>query len=97
MEDWSMYRVGYPFWKTVVRHGYTVMLRVEIKRDAEAGVYVASSPDLDGLVVEAASLDELRVEALAAADALLELALNVDRPPQSVADFRMLERAHCAA
>ena len=91
------YRVGFPFWKAVARHGYPVKLRVEIKHDDEAGVYIARSPDLDGLVVEAKSLDDLRSEALGAADVLLELALNADHPPRSMADFRLLDRAHCAA
>lgn len=92
-----MYRVGYPFWKAVARRGFPVSLRVQIRRDEEAGVYFARSPDLDGLVVEAKSLDELRTEALSAADALLELALKADHPPRSMADFRLLDRIHCAA
>lgn len=92
-----MYRVGFPFWKTVARRGFPITLRVQIRRDEEAGVYVASSPDLDGLVVEAASLDELRKEALGAVEVLLELALKADHPPRASADFRLIEGAHCVA
>lgn len=91
------YRVGLPFWKAAARRGFALTLRVEIRRDEEAGVYVAHSPDLDGLVVEAQSLDDLRTEALAAADALLELALKADHPPRAVANFHLLDGARCAA
>lgn len=75
-----MYRVGFPFWKFLARRGVPVSLRVEIMRDEEAGVYVARSRDLDGLVVEAKTLDDLRAEALSTADQLLDLALESDRP-----------------
>lgn len=92
-----MYRVGFPFWKTVARRGFPLVLRVQIMRDEDAGVYVARSPDLDGLVVEASSLDELRLEALNAADVLLELALKVDQPPRSTTDFRLIDGGHCPA
>lgn len=93
-----MYRVGFPFWKVLARHGVPVTLRVRITRDDEAGVYVASSPDLDGLVVEAKSLDELRTEALGAASVLLDLAVDGDKSPKSLtADFRLVDTAPCAA
>lgn len=92
-----MYRVGLPFWKAAARHGIPVTLRVDIKRDPEAGVYFATSPDLDGLVVEAATLDELRAEALGAAEVLLELAFKSDHLPRTVTDFRLRDGAFCAA
>ncbi|MFZ2449463.1 MAG: DUF1902 domain-containing protein [Methylovulum miyakonense] len=38
------------------------MCKVEIIHDDEANVYVATSPDLKGLVVEAETLDELEKE-----------------------------------
>lgn len=76
------YRVGLPFWKVAALHGLPISLRVDIRRDEEAGVYVARSPDLDGLVVEARSLDDLRLEALGAAEVLLELALQVKSAPR---------------
>ena len=48
-------------------------MRLIITRDNQAGVYIAHSPDLDGLVVEATTLRDLFAEALAAAAALLQL------------------------
>ena len=71
-----MYRVGLPGWKIAAKCGLPIRLRVNITQDLEANVYVAQSPDLDGLIVEAHTLDELKDEALAAAGVLLELALH---------------------
>ena len=71
-----MYRVGIPGWKWAAKWGFPVRLRVNITHDLEANVYVAESPDLDGLIVEAQTLDELKDEALAAAGVLLELKLH---------------------
>lgn len=75
-----MYRVGLPGWKLASKLGVSVRLRVNIRQDLEANVYVAESPDLDGLIVEAHTLDEIKDEALSAAGALLELALHTKAP-----------------
>lgn len=83
-----MYRVGYPGWKFVSRIGLPVRLRVNIQFDEEAQVYWAESPDLDGLVVEAKTLDELKNEALSAAGALLELQFQ-GRHPAAQTQFCM--------
>lgn len=80
-----MYRVGLPGWRLAARMGVPVRLRVNIRHDLEANVYVAESPDLDGLIVEAHTLDEIKSEALAAASMLLELQLHTK--PQAQTDF----------
>lgn len=80
-----MYRVGLPGWKLAAKMGVPVRLRVNIQYDLEANVYWAQSPDLDGLVVEGHTLDEIKNEALSAAAALLELQLNTR--PQAQTDF----------
>lgn len=54
-----MYRVGFPGWKLAARIGIPVIFRVEVMHDEEAGVYVATSPDLPGLVAEAKTKDEM--------------------------------------
>lgn len=82
-----MYRVGLPGWKLAARLGVPVRLRVNITQDLEANVYVAESPDLDGLIVEGHTLDDIKAEALAAAGTLLEMEL------QTKADSRAL-KAH---
>lgn len=66
-----MYRVGFPGWKLAGRLGVTLVFRVDVLRDAEAGVYVATSPDLRGLVAEASTMDELFREVYAGADELI--------------------------
>lgn len=71
-----MYRVGLPGWKLAAKLGVPVRLRVNITQDLEANVYVAESPDLDGLIVEGHTLDDIKAEALAAAGALLEMELR---------------------
>lgn len=58
-----MYRYGWPFSNLVARLGARVRIKIEIVQDSEAGVYVATSPDLDGLVLEAESLGEIMQEA----------------------------------
>jgi predicted RNase H-like HicB family nuclease len=72
-------------WRAVARRGWPVRLRVEIRQDLEANVYVAESPDLPGLVVEGHTLDEIKAEALAAAASLLELELKTK--PRAQTDF----------
>lgn len=66
-----MYKVGSPFWKTVARFGMPVSLRIDVHHDKEANVFIATSPDLRGLVVEAASLDELIHETKGAVEMLM--------------------------
>lgn len=80
-----MYRVGMPGWKLAAKWGMPVRLRVNIRQDLEANVYVAESPDLAGLIVEAHTLDDLKDEALAAAGVLLELELHTK--PKAQTDF----------
>ena len=84
-----MYRVGWPFWKTVARSGRPVRFRVDVHYDAEAGAYWASSEDLDGLVVEGSTLDDLAFEVRTASKALLDLALD-GYTGQASPDMRML-------
>ena len=74
-----------PFWKFAARHGVPLLFRVEVIRDEEAGVYIATSPDLPGLVVEAETKDRLLSECLTCADALIEDGLKekLKRPPMA--------------
>lgn len=65
-----MYRVGFPGW-TVAGRFMPLLFRLEILHDEEAGVYVATSPDVRGLVAEAATLEELFKEVHQGADILI--------------------------
>lgn len=68
-----MYRIGFPFWKQMARLGVPLKLRVNVILDDEAGVFVATSDDLRGLVCEAASMDDLVKEVSLATYELLSL------------------------
>lgn len=87
-----MYRIGYPFWKQFARMGVPLNIRVNVLKDEEAGVYVATSDDLKGLVCEAATMDELVQEVHSTTQELLEFYLEnkVGVPPTT--DLRL-----CAA
>ncbi|WP_269496147.1 DUF1902 domain-containing protein [Castellaniella sp. S9] len=67
-----MYKVGYPLWKVVARSGIPVALQINVEYDREARVFIATSKNLRGLVVEAATVDELVQETNNALDMLME-------------------------
>lgn len=87
------YRVGWPGWKLAEKLGARPYYRVDVMRDSEAGVYVARSSDIPGLVVEAPTLDELVVEMDDAAQMLLDRCQ--DGPNHVTPDVRL--HAPCAA
>eukprot|EP01032_Pedospumella_encystans_P019617 gene19617-22309_t len=91
-----MYRVGLPAWKTLARWGVPVRLRVDVHFDEESKSYWADSPDLDGLVVAGADLDDLHDEVRIAVSDLLSLALQA---PQAKAqtEFRYRQMTVFAA
>lgn len=66
------YRIGWLCWKFLARLGVPMYLRVNVLRDPEASVFVATSPDLQGLVVEAETMDELIEETQEVIDMLLD-------------------------
>ena len=70
-EKKQMLRVGSPGWQPAGRLGATLVYRVDVLHDPEAGMYVATSPDLRGLVAEAPTMDELSREVHAGADELI--------------------------
>ena len=90
------YRAGLPGWKLFARAGGTVVVRVDVMKDDEAGVFVARSRDLDGLVVEAPTLDELRQEVIGATSQLLEMAMD-GQHARAKTDIRMSDSVLCAA
>lgn len=90
------YRVGLPGWKLAARSGVTVKFVVRVYEDEETKSFWAESDDLDGLVVSGGTLPELRAEVRAAAEALLDLALN-GHHPRTVADLRLPEMSLAAA
>lgn len=53
------YRVGRPFWRAAARAGMELEVRVDVHFDAQSKTYWADSADLDGLVCEGRTWDEL--------------------------------------
>jgi predicted RNase H-like HicB family nuclease len=88
------YRVGLPLWQLVGRMGGRLSLRVEIEKDSACNRYVATSPDLDGLVAEAATLDELVSEVGDCVQMILEEQLQ--QPPRAQAAVRFAVLPHAA-
>jgi Domain of unknown function (DUF1902) len=71
-----MYRIGFPGWRLAARCGIPLVLRIDVQHDTEAGVYVATSPDLLGLVVEEKSVEQLFKSVYDCADMLLAAQLS---------------------
>lgn len=78
-----LYRIGFPGWKLAAKLGVTLRVKVEIAHNAEANVFIATSPDLKGLVVEAETFEELLKEIEYCSNDLLHIAFERDIPFQS--------------
>lgn len=53
------YRYGWPLGRTLAKLGFPTKIRVDVIKDEEAGVFIGTSQDICGLVVEAESFEEL--------------------------------------
>jgi predicted RNase H-like HicB family nuclease len=84
-----MYRVGFPFWKTLARSGVTLKLVVHVMHDQEAGVFVATSDDLRGLVAEAATIEALVAEVKNVMDDLLTEEFHTTHVHRPIPDMRL--------
>ena len=73
------YPYRYPLSCFLAGFGVTLTIRVEVLKDSEAGVYVATSPDVNGLVIEAESFSQLRDEVTEAIPNLISLNNNSSR------------------
>ena len=67
------WRFGFPGWRIAAQLGMPIKIKIDVCRDAEAGMYFATS-DAIGLAVESESLDGLINEIHAAIPVLLEIA-----------------------
>lgn len=87
------YRVGWPFWKMLAKQGVTLRFKVNVHFDEESKSFWAESPDIDGLVVSASNLEELRSESLAAAKDLIDLQIDARhlhvRPQMRIEDSQV--------
>lgn len=67
------YPFSYPLARWVSKLGITLTIRINVVEDSEAGVYVATSPDIEGLVIESETFHGLRQEINEAIPNLLAL------------------------
>ena len=81
-----MYRVGWIGWKPLARAGVPLLINLEIVRDEEAGVFLCTSPNLDGLVVESPNIEELHKDVNDCIDMLMQdlLKQSPKRKPNTV-------------
>jgi len=77
------YPYSYPFSQFFARLGMHLTIRVDVFKDEEANVYVATSQDVPGLVIEAESFSHLRNEVAEAIPNLLFWEDNSNHPHAS--------------
>lgn len=53
------YPINWPLARFAGSLGVRIKIRIDVEFDSENSVYIATSPNLKGLVVEAATLDEI--------------------------------------
>lgn len=68
-----MYRYGWPLSNLAAKLGIPIVIKLEIEHDTETNVWIATSPDLRGLVLEAESVPDLIKEAHLVVPELLRL------------------------
>lgn len=56
------YPISWPFSNAMHRLGFRLLVRVDVYEDEKAGVLIATSPDVRGLVVEADNFEQLKKE-----------------------------------
>lgn len=84
------YRYGWPLGHLVAKAGMSTTIKVEVIKDEEAGVFVGTSPDLRGFVVEAENLQALIEEArLVISDLLYD---HVEDVREMITDVRYQDR-----
>ena len=58
-------------WKIAARFGVSLLVKIEVIHDKKAKVFVATSSDLPGLVVESKTIEQLFAEVYDCVDMLL--------------------------
>ena len=85
------YPYRFPLSRFISSLGVTLTIKVSVFKDDEAGVFVATSPDIQGLVIEAESFAQLRDEVAEAIPALLSLDKNL-APTHASAELLYTDR-----
>lgn len=90
------YRLGWPFGRFIAQLGCPVTIRVNVIHDQEANVFIGTSTDIAGFVVEAETLDLLRKESREVMLSLLEMNYKLVVPSDSTTQLRYNENLACA-
>jgi hypothetical protein len=72
------YRIGFIGWKFAAKLGFRLTAVIRVIYDKEANVFVATSPSIKNLIVEAKTWDELVREVHYVADDLLSFELSAN-------------------
>lgn len=67
------YPISYPLAGLFAKLGASIIIRVDLIRDEQASVLVATSPDIKGLVLEVETYEQLQAELKEAIIAFYEL------------------------
>lgn len=84
------YRYGWPFGRLARKIGIPMLIKIEVIKDDEAGVYVATSPDVRGLVVEAATIEDVLNEVRALIPELIDG--DCDHRSRAITDLHYKDR-----
>lgn len=85
------YRLGWPLGRVAAQLGIPTLIRINVVKDLEAGVYVGTSEDLIGLVLEAATIEQLVEEARDVIPHLLDSKSRDHLQKEIVPSFRYTE------
>lgn len=82
------YRLGWPLGRMFARIGVPTIIRIDVFKDDKAGVFVGTSVDLRGLVLEADTFEELKAEAHDVIPSLLDAKSRAHLDKELVPSFR---------
>jgi hypothetical protein len=83
----KMYWFEYPLWSLLARFGRRLVVKMDVLHDEDAGVYVATSKNMRGLVCEADTMEELKVEVACVIRDLVALCVRGKNPALPVVEW----------
>ena len=69
-----MYRLGWPFSKFLAKHfNVNLLVKINVNHDMDENVFIATSDEIPGLVVEAETFEQLKFEVRVTIPELIDL------------------------
>lgn len=87
MKKQKMYWFEYPLWSLLARFGRRLTIRMDVLYDEEVDVYVGTSKNMRGLVVEADTLEALKLETDRVVRDLVALCVRGKNPALPVVEW----------